>query len=205
MAETDVFMSESDVDRVVSYLLRCGCILVPSAISNQPVAQNITSLRTFREFRANNRCSLFFAVSPAWTVVPFEWIKLEKNGAIQYAIRQKTGGPTLDILAPNINEDSNSIAMIPCGSISFHTTFWNFRTSKTERPSMHLKAMYVKIVNLLKEESMRIRSTKRNYVIAEGAILMLKNGSTLGPPFENKTYLQLLEEIETSSESNKDE
>jgi hypothetical protein len=70
---------------------------------------------------------------------------------------------------------------------------------------MHLKAMYVKIVNLLKEESMRIRSTKRNYVIAEGAILMLKNGSTLGPPFENKTYLQLLEEIETSSESNKDE
>lgn len=92
MPEVPVFMSETDLERVVGELLDAGCVLVPDEPSTRPEAHEIVSLEAFRICRQGRRLRLFFAVSSEWGVAPFEWGKIEKNGATQYFIRQKTGG-----------------------------------------------------------------------------------------------------------------
>jgi hypothetical protein len=184
MPQVDVFMSESDLEQIVSSLLAAGCVLVPDEISEQPKAHEIASLQEFRSWRSEQKIRLFFAVSADWTVTPLEWGEVEKHGHRVYFIQQKVGGPTLDIFAPFPFRSESGRESLPHGFIDYHPSFWNSLANRNEKPPDALKATYRRIVKQLRSNADQKQGKNRTYIVATGAKELLRSGVLLGPPFQ---------------------
>lgn len=183
MPEISLFMSEDDLKKIVEGLIESGCTLFPDAATNRPEAHEVNSLESFQQWREGKGVRFFFVVSSEWKVAPFEWGKIEKNGNVEFYIRQRTGGPTIDIFAPFSFEDANSQVVLPHGFIAYHSTFWNPLKSRKERPPEALRNTYAGILRRLKIDSCELRGQHRKYLIAKDAKAKLDAGCVLGPPF----------------------
>lgn len=185
MPQLTVFMSESDLELIVSELLSAECKFVPDDLQEHPVVIQIDSLASFREWRAKRHTTLFFVVSADWTVSPFEWGSIEKCGVERFFIRQKTGGPTLDILAPFLISSPNEMAILPHGFVAYHSYYRNTTTNQCARPAAPLVTMYKRLVRMLKNGADQLRGKNRRYTVARGAKELLRTGCMLGPPFRS--------------------
>lgn len=184
MSQFDVFMSESDLEKVVRTLLAAGCVLIPDESSGQPKIHEIASLQEFRIWRTDRKTRLFFAVSADWTVSPFEWGEVERNGHRLYFIKQKVGGPTLDIFAPSPLRNVNGMDTLPHGFIAYHPSFWGSLTNRWQKTPNALKAMHKRIVKQLRYDADQVQGKNRTYTVATGAKELLRAGVLLGPPFQ---------------------
>lgn len=184
MPQLDVFMSESDLEQVMDALFAAGCVIVPDEPSEQPRVHEIDNLRLFRTWRREKKTRLFFAVSNEWTVAPFEWGEIEKPAHKQFFIRQKSGGPTLDIFAPPALRSSNGRGTLPHGFIGHHSSFWNSLTKQNEKPPDALKAMHNMLSKQLRSGADQVKGKQRTYLVARGAKEMIRAGYSLGPPFD---------------------
>jgi hypothetical protein len=187
MPQMSVFMSDSDIERAVSELLASGCTLVPDSPSEEPKEVSIDSVNMFRLWRSDKNASLFFAVCPEWRSAPFEWGKFERNGRSFFFIRQKVGGPTLDLFAPPTHTAPDGKKVIPHGFIGYHSTYWNPLTNQSEKPPLLLRDTYKQVTKSLCVGADRKTGMQRTYFVAKGAKQLIQSGWILGPPCDTSS------------------
>lgn len=182
MPQTDTFLSESDLESIVGFLLDRGCWLIPDLLFEQSPPGEIRTLAEFRLIRTNQRAKLFFVLNRRWQKGPLEMKSISKGGVEKFYVQQRSGGPTLDVFAPPLltRSDGN---ILPHGFVGYNRTFWNALENENQVPSSGLHEFYKSVINLLRMES-EIRSlTSRKYLLAKGARRLVNEGVKLGAPF----------------------
>lgn len=131
------------------------------------VLHNITDFIPFVD-----KNEIMFIASPEIDMSSFVFGECQKDSKKYYYIRQKYGVPTIDFLYAGTTEISDN--KICPGSMSMHTFFYGNVGNKIY-PSVHLQDKYKIICNFLKQESIRLKLTKRTFWIGKQSILLSKN------------------------------
>lgn len=185
MPQTDIFMTDHDLYQLVQFLLDQNCRIVPDLNYKEPFPLLIDSMREFENTRTIQEEKLFFVLSDTWQMTPLEFGQYEKEGHTIYYIKQKNGGPTLDIFAPLpiVHKDK---VVLPHGYIAYHGQFWNPAAEANEVAPNSLKSAYLNAKKILQTNAMTLKAHKRTYVIASNARKKLEEGYGLGAPFESE-------------------
>ncbi len=185
MPQTDTFMAEHDLYYLIQFLLDQDCVLVPDLIYTEPSLLMIDSMREFEKRRTNQGEKLFFVLSESWQNSPLEFGQYKKEERTLYYIKQKVGGPTLDIFAPNLIVQENR-CVLPHGYIGYHSRFWNPTENTNEVAPDTLKSAYRKATKHLGKDATKVKLGQRTYLIANNARKKLEEGYVLGPPFDSE-------------------
>jgi hypothetical protein len=168
MSQLDFYLDDSDVERAVDSLLSHDCYLVPDVAYDSPsvLEWELRKLDDFKSFRKSDEAKLFFALSNRVSSAPLELRPIVRVDQTKYFIRQKTGGPTIDLYVPKIIEEHGA-RLLPSGFIGIHPLFWNTLTSTMEKPSADFKSIYLTACRDIKTKATRARVAKRTYWIGE--------------------------------------
>ncbi|MBA2117917.1 hypothetical protein [Bremerella alba] len=185
MPQTDIFVTDHDLYQLVQFLLDQNCRIVPDLNYKEPSPLLIDSMREFENTRTIQEEKLFFVLNKSWQKSPLDFGQYEKEGHTIYYIKQKNGGPTLDIYAPLpiVHKDN---VVLPHGFIAYHGQFWNPVVEANETAPDPLKSAYLNARKFLRRNAMTRKANKRTYVIAANARKKLEEGYALGAPFESE-------------------
>ena len=137
MPQTDFIATPEDEERIVRHALGLGIRITPNL---RYKSRNLISINEWGAFsRIRRDTSLFFLFSDSTCSSPFQTGELEERG--QYYIQQRYGGPYIMLLSHLPYEEFGAV-MLPGGSISYYSTYYNSVTGDLVRPSPDFKKLY---------------------------------------------------------------
>lgn len=171
MPQTDFFLCREERINLANFIFSNGLIMIPDLNYETKDAKVLHNINDFIPFVDKNE--IMFIVSPEIDMSSFVFGECEKDGKTYYYIRQKYGLPTIDFLYAGITEISDN--KICPGSMSLHAFIYGDNGNKIY-PSVHLQDKYKILCDFLKEQSIRLKLTKRTFWIGKKSILLCKSG-----------------------------
>jgi hypothetical protein len=188
MPQLDVYFGEEDLKRLIAMFFEMGSTVVPDLTSERPEYVEITNIESFNESRGSHSAALYFVLNKNWNVAPLTFGDFEKDGKRMFFIRQRSGGPTLDIFAP-YETKIDGVLTQPHGFVGIHKLFWNPSTHRNERVPENLLKTYKKVIASLKNESTKVERNQRSYFVTKHAKARMGEGVHLGPPLNEDLNL----------------
>jgi hypothetical protein len=176
MAETGAYLCDQDLLDIGESVFAHGAALVPDERYAQPTYVRITSTETLtRKLKSEDSPRLWFVVSPAWERSPLEMDFVVKEERQIYYVRQKNGGPSIDIYYPRPFGTPNGLRLRP-GYIAYHREFWNPVNQRMEAPPPELVEEYKRLRTFVARGGRRIREAGRSFIVTKnvdqlGAVL----------------------------------
>jgi hypothetical protein len=179
MAETDFYMVDEDLRRLAGFIFAEGGVIVPYIHFVRPVVETLDSVESLMDCRRETRCGHFAVLSDAWQKAPMEVGGFRGKTGSGYYVKQKSGGPVVDILVPAIYEREGK-SYIPPGFIAYHGQFWNQVSSQMERPAPSLVKFYRRLCKMTQDGAARAVDGPRKYWVTRNALQELAGGALLG-------------------------
>lgn len=175
MPEISLFFDREDERSLVEFLLARGAWLVGD-MQSSPQCVEIRDLDAYIAARANQR--LFFVMFDAYSECPFD-LYLIPGGYYEgkYSIRQRVGGPTIDLLT-SVQYHKDGDEWVSGGGVSYYPTYENTVTGEMEKPPEALVKQYKQILSHLKKNCKLIKGQSgRKYLIGPHTYQRLKEGT----------------------------
>lgn len=181
MPDLRCFMNDGDLLNAMGFALSLGCEIVPDLLYEQSKFSTIQSADEFMQLRAKTKATLYFLVHKDWLESPFEMGVASRKEGRRYFIHQKTGGPTIDVFAPNFYAPDER-RYIPMGYIGYHSRYWSTKQKELLAPNSFLKNTYTEISSYVRRSGQPISIGKKKCIMMPGAHSDQVNGWVLGSP-----------------------
>jgi hypothetical protein len=178
MPQTDFFLDVADEERIVNFIFGLGGWIVPG-FNDDDTPARICDWETYTRCKYGKLCFILF---DAYSECPLELFRVQDGHYKgKYAVRQRVGGPTIDLFSPGPYERDGT-RWLPDGMIGYHNTYMNTVTQEMESVPTSLIDMYRTIVNEIKRDGYLVKGQSRKYWLANQAYLSVKAGSRLHVP-----------------------
>lgn len=174
MPEVSIFFDGEDEQRLVTFILSLGARLVPDSRYERDSYEYITDWSAYEAVRKER---MFFILFNCYDECPLQMHLIDGGYyAGRYAIRQRTGGPTIDLLTC-VQYIKDGKHWVSGGGYSYFKTYKNTITGEYEQTPETLVKRYKEILKELKRGATTIQGNSgRKYVIGPHTYQQLKDG-----------------------------
>jgi hypothetical protein len=176
MPEVDFYMNEQDERGLIESILSLSTWLVPLIRYHEAQYLVIRDIAAYEA--ARQQVGQFLVLHDDWITSPLQMCEFtwQHDGKQYYFVRQRKGGPTLDLSLCTRYAKGDS-QFLSSGELSYYPWYWNTQAEERQKPPDALKRAYTAIVKSIKENAQEMVSRgKQRYVISPGAARELFNG-----------------------------
>ncbi|RKR84186.1 hypothetical protein BDD43_4413 [Mucilaginibacter gracilis] len=170
MAEMNFFFNLKEREGFINYCFDNDCVIIPDSNYEDNSYYLIKNINQYHGYM--KECVGFFIVSDKYKQFPLEMRSFEKDGKLNYYIRQRYGGPSVDFYTPIFAEmESNKIGP---GLISIYPFYYHYNEKII--PGNELKQTYNLLISYIRKKSTKVKIGKKNYWIGINTIEQVKAG-----------------------------
>jgi hypothetical protein len=176
MPELNLYMTEKDERRAVTFAFEQGCEFIPDL--HYPSNRYELISTTNQYLRCRVRTRLFFILSEKYYCCPLEMRRIQQNGRRFHYISQRSGGPTIQFLAGGSFEAQGQ-EFIRSGAIGYYPTYWNTLESEMQKPSARLVSTYKSLALQIRQIATRIKLGRSIFWVGDDARRAALTGAKL--------------------------
>jgi hypothetical protein len=187
MAETSLYLTESDELPLVTLAFQLGCTLVPDLHYSTPKYEALGTAERYKQSRSRTRA--FYLISGTFLRRPLELRRIEKENKTVYYI-ENAGCPSIYVLGGGLFVEADSQFIRP-GSIGYQSKYWNQSNGEMERPPTELADTYKALQKLIRSSFRHSKPGKISFWLGPEAVQAVQNGAKL-VGYEKYSAQQLL-------------
>ena len=175
MAEFPFILGAQDLSSVFNDLLNDGASVVPYLAYKSPLHQQVkTPAEAVRMVRDGLVYGPFLISWPDHKPHPYEFCEVKRPEGVRYFLKQKHGGPYMDLLAGKGEQKGEHF--LTSGFVAYYTCYWINAVGRETPVSDRLKIKYKSVVAGIRGRSTQVRRDGRIYWIGDEATRLLRSG-----------------------------
>lgn len=171
MAQIDFFLCEEERLDLIKFAFQQRYRIVPDKHYGSGEYKVAETLEDYSSFAKDS--ALLFLLHDSYTVYPLVMDFIEKEGGRRYYIKQRYGGPTIDVYSPVFGERENRT--IGSGFIGIYPFYYAEAGGKLT-PDPALKVQYEQWKTVVRKMGVRIKMGSRSYYVGRRSIEKVRRG-----------------------------
>ena len=154
----------------LEYCFENKCIIIPDLNYEDNSYYIVKNINQYEKYAKD--CVSLFILNEEYKQFPLEMRSFEKDDKLNFYIRQRYGGPSIDFYTPTFAETESK--KIGPGLISIYPFYYHY--GEKIIPRDELKKNYKLLTSYIQKKSIKVKIAKKNYWIGIDTIEKVKKG-----------------------------
>ena len=180
MAECNFILAPADQHAFFTFLVEMKAHFIPAIAYQEPKPLRISGVHELEQLvRDNVLVGPVFVVWQDISDKPFTFYQIDKEGQTRFFLKQRAGGPYLNLLpSKSIERDNQNI--LSSGFVGYHRFYWIEQLKKEMPVSVELKERYRAVTKFLGSVCTKAKAGSRAYWVGGQAKDLISRGAITG-------------------------